>query len=390
MTDLKLKKLPHSEIEISDEIPADVFEGYRGKALSALMENFELPGFRKGKVPENMFLQKVPEMVILEEMAEMAINKAYPKIIEDNKLDPIGRPEVSITKIAKGNPLGFTVKTAVVPEIKLPDYKKIAAGIEKEKIIEVTEKEIESAVNEIRRMKSSRIVKTHANPKADQSEAESRTEAPNNESEISENTGASGAGMRAPKTDPQPTTDNQQPNPEPILPEFNDEFVKTLGSFKDVTEFKEKLKENLKIEKERTAKEKRRVKILDALVEKTEIDLPKIIMEEEKSKLVYQLRHDVERMGLKFDEYLKNAGKTEESVKKEWEGEAIKRAKIQLLLTEIGIREGVTTPEEELSAELKHLLEHNKGADESRARIYLSALITNQKVIELLENQGQR
>ncbi len=337
----EIKKLPHSEIEIVGEIPADVFENYRPKVIAGLKKDFELPGFRKGHVPENIFLEKIPNMIILEEMAGMAINETYPKIIEEHKLDPIGKPEVQITKLAKGNPLCFTLKTAVIPETKLPDYKKIAGDAMKEKeMISVTEEEVEKTIAEIRK-------------------------------------------SRAPKVE----TAMGQPAVEPVLPELTDEFVKTLGNFQNVIEFKEKLKENLKLEKERAVIEKRRVKLLDMLVQKSEIDLPRIIVEEEKNKLVYQLRHDIERFGLKFDEYLKSANKTEDDIRKEWEGEAEKRAKIQFIMSEIAKVENIFPAEEELSQEVKHLLEHNKSADESRARLYLSQVITNQKVMEFLENQ---
>lgn len=347
MTETKFKKLPHSEVEITGEIPADVFESYRKKAISELSENFELPGFRKGKVPENMFLQKVPDMVILEEMAEMAIAEAYPKLIEEHKIDPIGRPSVSLTKIAKDNPLGFVIKTAVIPEVKLADYKKIGEKISKEKEdVLITDEELDKAVEEIRK-------------------------------------------MRAPKLDSQPITDDKKENPipEPILPELNDEFVKTLGKFENVTEFKNKLRENLKIEKKRGAKEKKRIKILDELVEKSEIDLPEIIIAEEQNRLIYQLKYDVERIGMKFEDYLKNVSKTEDDIKTEWKSEAEKRAKIEILISKIAEEEKISPTEEELSTEVKHLLEHNKDVDESRARAYLTQVITNQKVMEFLEKQ---
>ena len=347
----EIKKLPHSEIEIVGEIPADVFENYRPKAIALLKKDFELPGFRKGHVPENIFLEKIPDMIILEEMAEMAINETYPKIIEEYRLDPIGQPEVQITKLAKGNPLCFTLKTAVIPETKLPDYKKIAGDAMKEKeMIGVTEEEVEKTIAEIRK-------------------------------------------SRDPKPNSRPATDDKQEWPAEntsstqALPELTDEFVKTLGNFQNVIEFKEKLKENIKLEKERAATEKKRVKLLDTLAQKTEIDLPKIIMEEEKNKLVYQLRHDIERFGLKFDEYLKSAGKTEDDIRKEWESEAEKRAKIQFIMSEIAKVENIFPTEEELSQEVKHLLEHNKDANESRARLYLSQVLANQKVMEFLENQ---
>ena len=150
---IAIKKLPNSEIEIEGELDSDLFETYFAKAVKKIGENLELDGFRKGKVPENILLSKVPEIQILEEMAELALSEQYPKILEGlpaqagekiNTLDVIGRPEISITKLARRNPLGFKIRTAVVPEVKLPDYKKIAQEIiskitDKEKSVEVTE-----------------------------------------------------------------------------------------------------------------------------------------------------------------------------------------------------------------------------------------------------------
>lgn len=124
-----VKKLPKSEIEIEGEIEIDIFESYFGEALKKIGEMLELDGFRKGKIPDNILLSKVPEIRILEEMAELALSEHYPKIIEEEKIEAISRPEISITKLARKNPFGFKIKTAVLPEIKLADYKKIAKKI---------------------------------------------------------------------------------------------------------------------------------------------------------------------------------------------------------------------------------------------------------------------
>ena len=126
---LTVKKLPKSEIEIEGELDSVVFESYFSKALKMLGENLKLDGFRKGKIPENVLLSNIPEAQILGEMAEMALGEYYPKILEENKIDAISRPEISITKLARKNPLGFKIKTAVLPIIKLPDYKNSAKKI---------------------------------------------------------------------------------------------------------------------------------------------------------------------------------------------------------------------------------------------------------------------
>jgi trigger factor len=120
---ITVKKLDKSEIEIAGVLEVAEFIKYEDKALVRLAERVELPGFRKGKVPTSMVKESINEMMVLEEMAELAISDAYPKIIEDEKLDAIGRPQVAITKIAKGSDLEFTITTAVLPQMDLPDYK---------------------------------------------------------------------------------------------------------------------------------------------------------------------------------------------------------------------------------------------------------------------------
>src|SRR3989338_10213686 len=151
-----VKKLPKSEIEIEGELEADLFENYFEKALKKLGANIELDGFRKGKIPDNVLVSKIPEIHVLEEMAELALAEHYPKIIEAEKIDAISRPAISITKLARKNPLGFKIKTAVLPKIKLPDYRDIAKKIiskitEAEKYISVTEKDLEDTIMDIRK-----------------------------------------------------------------------------------------------------------------------------------------------------------------------------------------------------------------------------------------------
>src|SRR5262245_48273634 len=96
-----ITKLPKSEVEIAGELDANSFEAYYAKALKRIGETIKLDGFRDGKVPENILASKIPEISILEEMANMAINEFYPKILEDEKIDAISRPVITVTKLAR-------------------------------------------------------------------------------------------------------------------------------------------------------------------------------------------------------------------------------------------------------------------------------------------------
>ncbi|MCC7160704.1 hypothetical protein IT399_03225, partial [Candidatus Nomurabacteria bacterium] len=324
---ITINKLPNSVVEIEGELDSSIFESYFAKALKKIGENVEIDGFRKGKVPENILLSKVPESQILEEMAEMALSEHYPKIIEDEKIDAISRPEIAITKLARNNPLGFKIKTAVMPQIKLPDYKGISKKIigsvtEAEKNIVVSEEDLENTINDIRK---SRAPKIHMAEGATHEHKEG--EEHKDGEEIKEE-----------------------------LPEFNDEFVRSLGPFKDTEDFKEKLKENIKLEKENLQKEKTRLKIIEEIVEASKMDLPEILVEIELDKILYRMESDITQMGLKFEDYLKHINKTTEDLRKDFRVDAEKKAKLALILNEIAKVEKITADEEQVAKEVAAIL----------------------------------
>ena len=123
---LEIKSLPNSEVEIIGEISTEIFMSGKNQAVKEFSEKVEMDGFRKGKIPEDLMIKNLGMEVVLEKMAILALEKEYPKIIKEHKIRAIGRPEIELTKLAENNPLGFKIKTSILPEITLPDYKKIA------------------------------------------------------------------------------------------------------------------------------------------------------------------------------------------------------------------------------------------------------------------------
>ena len=344
---ITIKNLPKSEVEIEGELEAELFENYFSQALKKISQTLELDGFRKGKIPESVLLSKVPEIRILEEMAEMALGEHYPKIlagkIEGEKidaLDVIGRPEISITKLARKNPLGFKIKTAVLPAIKLSDYKKIAQdtlrsdlGNSKRSDLEVTDADVENTILDIRKSRAPKMhmatpPQPHLNPLL------------KGEEEFS------------------PFPFQGKAGDEVELPEFNDAFVQALGPFKDVEDFKNKLKENIKLEKANQAKEKTRLKIIEKIIEDSQIDVPEILVDLELDKILYRMESDITAMGLKFEDYLKHLNKTKEDLRKEFKNDGEKKAKLGLILNEIAKVEKIIADEEQVAKEVAHILEH--------------------------------
>lgn len=148
---LKVEKLPDSEAVITGHITVEYLTECRAEALKVLNERTEIDGFRKGHIPEDTLVKKIGEMRILEETAEVAIGREYPAIIKESGINPISRPDVSITKLAPGIPLEFKIKVILEPVFELPDYKKIAKGIKAEENLEVTDVEIDAVLEEVKK-----------------------------------------------------------------------------------------------------------------------------------------------------------------------------------------------------------------------------------------------
>lgn len=351
---VSVKKLPKSQVELQVIIPAELFDATRGEAIKRVGINAELPGFRKGHVPEKILLAKIGEGALLEEMAEIAISRAYPRIIIQEKLDVLGRPEVRLTKIAIGNPLECTITTAVFPEMTLPDYKKIAAKESKEtKEVVVSDEDVEKTIMEIRRMREKREV---------------------------EDAGVESA--------PHEHKEGEVHDEEKELPVLDDAYVRTLGDFDTVEIFKTKLRENILKEKTREAKERKRVAIMEAIVTESTIDLPEVIIGQELSRMEDEFTHEVERMGLTVDAYLKAVQKTKEDMHKDWRPDAEKRAKVQLLVAKIAELEKVTPNKENFDNEVARLRAQHPDASEERITSFVEMLLNNEEVFKLLETSA--
>jgi len=345
--DIEINKLENKMLEIKGEIPTEIFESYREKALARLGAEMEIDGFRKGKAPAHMIEQKIGEDNLLREMAEMALAKAYPEILEEKKIDAIGQPLVSLTKLAKGNPLGFSVKTAVMPEINLPDYKKIAKDEKKVEKVEVSDKEADEALLQVRKMRAHQKMHDKGVEHDDH---------------------------------------NHENIKEEDLPEITNETAKEFGPFENVADLKKAVKENLEADKTRQDQEKIRIAILEKILEKTEADIPDLLIEIETENMLSRLTHDLKNMGSDKETYLKNVGKSEAVLRSEWREEAARRAKLQLVIEKIAKIENIEADKEMLELEVKKVSEAYPDTNEMRARQYLEVTLRNEKVFQFLES----
>lgn len=339
----KLKKLSNknSDIEFQAEIPVEALDTYIVAALADIAEDFSLPGFRKGKVPHEKVREHVGEMELLESAANDAVRDAMAEIAEDEKLDVIGRPQVVITKIAPKNPLEFRIRYALFPDISLPDYKKIGKTVfERKDPTEVTEKEVDEALERIQKMFT-----PPAAPAAD-------------------------AGMDLSS-----------------LPPLTDETVKQFGNFATVADFRAELKRQLGQEKELHMKDGRREEMIKEIVAKTKIKVPELLVEQELFEFIADRDEQLKTAGLSLDEYLKNSNKTAEQLEKDERKLIEDDLTMSLTVQAIRKKEAITADDRDihiLIAKLK--LRYPERTEETLHRT-AEAMIIQDKLFAILEGR---
>ncbi|MDE2071536.1 MAG: hypothetical protein KGI70_02260 [Patescibacteria group bacterium] len=143
--------------------------------------------------------------------------------------------------------------------------------------------------------------------------------------------------------------------------------------------------------REYLARNARRGKFIDALIAEAKVDVPRIFIETEQEKIIAQMKDDIARMNLKWDDYLAKLQKSESSLREEFAEQARKRAVLQLVLNKIAEEEKVVPDGAAVEAEIKHALEHFPLAGQADAkkdllRIHVETILRNEKVLQLLEN----
>jgi FKBP-type peptidyl-prolyl cis-trans isomerase (trigger factor) len=333
----KITPLPDSEVEILVDLSVAAIVAFRIKSLANLQDTVTLPGFRKGHIPEKLLTEKIGEMTVLEECVELALAEYYIDTIKASGKNVIGAPRVAITKLAPGNDVEIKITVAEVPAVTLPDYKSIAKEIvSKKEPVSVDDKEIEQSILEIRKQLSKQSLPA---------------------------------------------------SPAEELPELTDDYVSKLGDFKDVADFKSKLVENLQKEKEIRAAEKTRLEIMEKILGEITVVIPSVLIESELDRMMAQFADNIESMGIKKDDYMKQVGKNEEALRVEWKDEAAKRAKTQLVLNNIIATEKLEPLPENVKKEAEHLISHYKDAEPLRVEAYVETMLANDNAWKFLESQ---
>lgn len=331
----KVEKLDGSRVKVSVSVEPKEFETLRARAEAKVLSEVKMDGFRDGKVPLSVFISKYGEFPIRQEMGYLAVDETYVDVIVSEKIEAIGRPEIAIEKLATGDNFEYSIKVDVLPKVELGDFKSYHSKIKLEEIEMATDDEVKDAVEELRKMRATKVKNTE--------------------------------GVE-----------------EDVLPEINEEFLKSVGEFKTLDDLKARIKDNIEGEKKWRAEEKRKSQILDLLASETKCDVPQSMIDNELTKMEARIKGDLSQMGVSFEDYLKHM-KKDLAAWKAGESEAAKKQVIiQLALHAISKAEKITVSAEAVGHEVAHLMMQYQDIDKERATAYTEERMTNSLVAEYI------
>ena len=413
------KKLPKSQIELTFELTADEFKEHYGHALEHLKHHVKVDGFRQGKAPATMVEDQIKPEALLMEAGDHSVSHVYHDYIAEQKLEPIGNPEVKIIKIAKGSEFVFTATITALPDVELPDYKEIAKTVKGQEI-SVTDQEVQDTLNYLQKSRAKFTAKDGVAENKDFVDIIYQSPDFENGKEFQDKfiLGEGGfmkgfedniVGMKVGEEKEFNVIFNKDaPKAELAgremqfkvrlvsvqkmeLPKINDEFAKQLGAFDTLVALKTNMKEGITAEKTEAEKQRRRGEILEKISEKSKIEIPEVMINYEKENLLEDLKNRVTQgMKISFEKYLTTIKQTEEQIKETYQKEAEKRLKGYLVLRELGKAEKVEVSDKEIDQELEkatknYTKEQLSQIDINQFREYTKGVLFNEKTFQILE-----
>lgn len=418
------KDLPQSQVELTVTVTPAEFQKHLLRAAERLSERKKIAGFRPGKAPFDLVKRELGEMAILQEALEPIVKETYYAAVTAEKLDAIGMPKVDVQKLAPGNDIVYTATVALLPEVTVADLSKIKIA---RSVKPVTDTQIDEVLANVRKLQAKEVPKDAAANEADivmvdmdmffDNVPVEGGQSKNYRVYLSEDHYIPGFNKELVglKKDEEKNFDVTFPKThyqkhlagkkvavkvkakevlERQMPELDEAFAKSLGQ-DSIEKLRELLRTNLGNEAEHKADQQVEIEILDTLVEKSKFgDIPEVLIDAERRKMFYELTRDLERNGVSIEQYLKDIKKTEEELHKDFQEQAIKRAKAALLSRHVALEQKIEVSEPEIDAELKVMADayqdnpdYLEQLKHEQVRDTIRTILQNKKVITWLKEQ---
>lgn len=422
-----IDKLPQSEVKLTVEVGVADIDSALQKAAVRLSEKVSIPGFRPGKVPYDIVRQKYGEMAILQEAIDDIIAATFYQAVTEHQLITVGAPQISVEKMAPGNPIVYTATVAILPEVTIGDYTQIS--LQREPVVASAE-EVTTVIEDLRRYQATETLVDRPAETHDKVEVNFEVFLDNVPVEggshqkypvtIGEQRFIPGFEEQLVGITAGAEKEFQLPFPDDYynkqlagktadfkvkcngvfqinLPELTAEFAASIssGKFATIEDLRASVERNLLDEHRQRQEQRLELQMLEKLIEISSYgDLPESLVHNEVHKMLHEIEDSVGRQGMKMDDYLTVMKKTRETLEAELRPQAEQRVKTAILTRQIARQQNIVVGPDEVDAEAEAILANYPDNEQARQQVtnetykdYIRHTLANRKVLELLKGQ---
>jgi trigger factor len=377
-----VKELPDSRVRVDVDVDPKDVEGSINRTAQQLGQDMKLPGFRKGKVPPEMVLQRLGRETVLTQALESSLGGWYERAMLESGVNPVGDPKLDLSDLPEeGKPLRFSIEVAVRPGAELGEYKGLEVGREEP---EVPEEAVDAEISRLqegfaklnpvdRPAKPGDAVLIDYEGKIDGEPFEGGA-ARDYLLELGEGRvlpelekALEGANAGDDRTATVPFPDDYPAEEvagktaefevqvkevrEKELPELDDDFAAEASEFDTLAELREHISGQIREILDRQIAERFRESALDAAVAKAKVDLPKQVVDARAEEMWRRVERSLQQQGVDPDNYMQIQDKTREQMIEQARPDAEQALKREAVLEAVAKAEGIEiTEEDELEA----------------------------------------
>lgn len=403
------------------EVPAEQVNAGLDKAFKKVVKEINVPGFRKGKMPRQMFEQRFGIESLYQDALDFILPDAYANAVEEAGINPVDRPEIDITTMEKNKPLVFTAKVTVKPEVQLGEYK----GLEVSKPdTNVSDEEIENQLKENQERFAELAVKEdEAIVEGDTAvidfegfvdgEAFEGGKGEDYSLEIGSNSFIPGfeeqlVGVKTGEEKDVEVTFPEEYHAAELagkaatfkvkvsevkskeLPELNDEFAKEIDpEVESLEALRTKMKDTLAADKQAGADAQLRDELVQKAAENATVEIPHAMIHSEMDRMMQDFEQRLTQQGMNLDLYYQFSGQDEEALRAQMHDDAETRVRVSLVLEAIAAAENMEVSAEDIDKELQKMsTQFNMDIEQIKAALGGTEMLENdirmQNTVEFL------
>ncbi|ANK37073.1 trigger factor [Staphylococcus equorum] len=407
-------------------VPAEKVDKAIDQAFKKVVKQINVPGFRKGKVPRQIFEQRFGVEALYQDAVDILLPEAYGEAIDETGIKPVDQPEINVTTMEKGSDMTFEASVVVEPEIELGDYK----GLEIEKQnVELTEEELQESIDHQLGHLAEMVVKEDGAVEDGDTvnidfdgyvdgEQFEGGQAEGYDLEIGSGSFIPGfeeqlVGVKIGEEKDVTVTFPEEYHAEELagkeatfkakvneikykdVPELTDEIANELDAEANtVDEYKENLRKKLTEQKETDAENNQKEEAISKASNNASVEIPDAMINTELDRMVQEFGQRMQQQGLNLETYYQISGQDESQLREQMKDDAEERVKTNLTLTAIADAEEIEVTDADIDKELEKMSgQFNMSVEDIKQTLGNTDIVKNdvriQNVIDLLVKEAK-